>query len=243
MKQDEIFKQPIKQLVDFNFNTEVVDVFPDMIRRSVPGYETIIALLGVMGHKYAQEGSNIYDLGCSLGAATLSVYQQIQQPNVRYICIDNSEEMIQQCKANLLQHMPNTDVAVRCEDIRKSDYVDASLVIINFTLQFLSPIDRLQLLQNIYAGMRPGACLVLSEKLHYNDQDKQNHLTELHHEFKRTNHYSDLEIAQKRTALENVLVPDTPEAHLQRLKDCGFKHSHQWFQCFTFSSFIAIKPL
>ena len=241
MKQDKIFKQPIKQVVDFNFNAEVVDVFPDMIRRSVPGYETIITLLGVMGHKYAQEDSNIYDLGCSLGAATLSLYQQIQLSNIQFICIDNSEEMLQQCEKNLHAHMPDANITTRCEDIRESNYSNASLVIINFTLQFLSPNDRLQLLKKIYKGMRSGACLVLSEKLQYNDQDKQNSLTEWHHEFKRANHYSDLEIAQKRTAIENVLIPDTAETHLQRLNDCGFKQVHQWFQCFTFSSFIAIK--
>lgn len=246
MKQDNIFKQPLPQVVDFQFNTDVVDVFPDMIRRSVPGYETIISLLGVLGSEYAQKHSTIYDLGCSLGAATLSLQQQIQHTDVgtdiRYLCIDNSPDMVQQCQQNLQQHIPTANTTVKNKDIRMINYQNASVIIINFTLQFLAPKTRQQLLQRIYKGMLPNGCLILSEKLHHTDNAEQQRLTQWHHAFKRANNYSDLEIAQKRAAIENILIPDTFNTHQQRLHACGFEQVQQWFQCFNFSSIIAIKP-
>jgi tRNA (cmo5U34)-methyltransferase len=126
---------------------------------------------------------------------------------------------------------------------RDIDYQQASIVIINFTLQFLAPETRQQLLQRIYKRMLPNGCLILSEKLHDDNHIKQQQLTQWHHAFKRANHYSDLEIAQKRAAIENVLIPDTFATHQQRLENCGFHHIQQWFQCFNFSSLIAIKPV
>ncbi len=241
MKQDSLYRQPRKQVVDFAFDDAVVDVFPDMIRRSVPGYETLISLLAVLGYKYAQAGSTIYDLGCSLGASTLSLYQQVQPLDVRYIAIDNAPAMVEQCRKNLKKHMPGSQHEVLCQDIQHSPIENASIVVINFTLQFLPLEQRHTLLKKIYAGLLPGGCLLLSEKIRFNDVHKQSLVTDWHHAFKRANHYSDMEISQKRAALEHVLIPETPESHQQRLYNSGFKQVEQWFQCFSFVSFIAIK--
>ena len=241
MKRDSLYHQPRKQVVDFAFDNAVVDVFPDMIRRSVPGYETIISLLGTLGNQYAQDNSNIYDLGCSLGASTLSLYQQTQAANIQFISIDNAPAMVEQCQQNLHKHMPNSRHQVLCQNIEETEINNASVVVINFTLQFLPMKTRLILLNKIYQGLLPNGCLILSEKIQFENQVKQDLLTQCHHGFKRANHYSDLEISQKRTSLENVLIPETPEAHLQRLQNTGFKVVEQWFQCFTFNSFLAIK--
>lgn len=241
MKRDSLYDKPRKQVVDFAFDTAVVDVFPDMIRRSVPGYETIIALLGTLGNQYAQDNSTIYDLGCSLGAATLSLYQQVQAENVTFIGIDNAPAMIAQCEQNLQKHMPDSQHELICQDIQDTDITNASVVVINFTLQFLPVETRKALLEKIYHGLLPGGCLILSEKIRFTDEEKQEHMTEWHHAFKRANHYSDMEVSQKRAALDNVLIPDTPETHIERLQASGFNQVEQWFQCFTFSSFIAIK--
>ena len=241
MKRDALYQKPRKQVVDFCFDEAVVDVFPDMIRRSVPGYETLISLLGVLGNEYAQAGSNIYDLGCSLGASTLSLYQQIQQPDIRFIAIDNAPAMVQQCRENLQKHMPEALHTVICQDIQDTRIENASVVVINFTLQFLPLAQRQPLLEKIYAGLRPGGCLILSEKICFADKEKQTLITHWHHAFKRANHYSDMEISQKRAALENVLIPETAEAHLQRLKESGFTQVEQWFQSFSFASFTALK--
>ena len=243
MKRDSLYNQPRKQVVDFAFDNAVADVFPDMIRRSVPGYENIISMLGTLGDQYAQGNSTIYDLGCSLGASTLSLYQQVQASNIQFIAIDNAPAMVEQCRQNLQKHMPNSQHQVLCQSIEDTEIQNASVVVINFTLQFLPVEARQKLLEKIYHGLLPGGCLILSEKTQYDNQQRQKLLTGWHHAFKRANHYSDMEISQKRTAIENVLISETSDVHLERLKNSGFEQVEQWFQCFTFCSFIAIKDV
>ena len=164
MKQDKIFANS-QQVVDFAFDDSVADVFPDMIRRSVPGYETVIALLAVLANQYAQNNSRIYDLGCSLGAATLSMHQQTRTLDLEHICIDNSKAMIKRCESRLERLMPEANLQLFCEDIENAEINDASVVVVNFTLQFLAPDARLALLKKIYDGLLPNGVLVLSEKL------------------------------------------------------------------------------
>lgn len=240
MKQDNLFDNP-QQVVDFAFDDAVADVFPDMIRRSVPGYETVISLLGVLAQQYAQPKTNVYDLGCSLGAATLSVHRQTRTFDLKHICVDNSEAMVRRCSARLKRHMPDADLSVVCENIENIEINNASLVVVNFTLQFLTPEKRLALLKRIYKGLLPNGALVLSEKLVFEDELESQSQIKWHHAFKSANGYSDLEISQKRLAIENIMIPDSLEIHQDRLKQAGFSESYQWFQAFNFASLIAIK--
>ena len=239
--RDQIFANP-QQVVDFAFTAAVADVFPDMVRRSIPGYETVISQLGVIARLYAQADSRIYDLGCSLGAATLAMASQVRTAGVHYIGVDNSSAMIQRCQQRLQRHLPEGSFELVCADIRALEMSNASVVVLNFTLQFIPPADRLALLEQIYAALRPGGVLVLSEKLCCADAAEQALLTDLYMEFKRANGYSELEISQKRSALENVLVPDTLETHRDRLQQAGFTQSTVWFSNFVFASLLAIKP-
>jgi len=240
MKKDNLFSNN-RQVVDFAFDDAVADVFPDMIRRSVPGYETVISLLGVLANQYAQNDSRVYDLGCSLGAATLSVHQQTRRLKLEHICVDNSEAMVKRCKSRLKRHMPECLLKVRCENIEQTEINNASVVVINFTLQFLAPEARLALLRNIYDGLLPNGILILSEKLVFESEIENQKQIDWHHNFKRANGYSDLEISQKRAAIENIMIPDTFEQHQQRLKQAGFENSYKWFQSFNFASMVAIK--
>ena len=129
-----------------------------------------------------------------------------------------------------------------CEaDIRDVEVAGASFSVLNFTLQFIPCETRLELLRRIAQGTADGGALVLSEKICFADAAQQRLMTELHHCFKRANGYSDLEIAQKRTALENMMVPETLETHLGRLRAAGFATASCWFQCFNFVSIIAEK--
>lgn len=241
MQRDAIYALPQGQVVDFAFNEAVADVFPDMIRRSVPGYEAIISLLGVIARRYAQPHSRIYDLGCSLGAATLSMVSQVREAGVHFMCVDNSNAMTSRCGQILQRHLAAGHFEVLCADIQDVAVENASVVVLNFTLQFLKPAEREAMLANIYQGLRPGGVLILSEKLRFADVGEQGLLTDLHLEFKRANGYSELEISQKRSALENVLIPDTFEEHLTRLQAAGFGHVVRWFQGFNFASLLAVK--
>jgi len=241
-KTDAIYASPLQTINDFQFDERVVAVFPDMIQRSVPGYGMIIANIGILAAKYAQTGSHCYDLGCSLGAATLAMRQRITTPGCDIIAVDNSPAMLERARELLaLDTGPSIPVTMICSDIQDVTIENASVVVINFTLQFIPPEQRLELMQRIYAGLNPGGILILSEKIAFSEPERQQFHVELHHDFKRANGYSDLEISQKRSALENVMIPESLAAHHKRLKAAGFSCSELWFQCFNFASLVAIK--
>jgi len=239
--QDNIFASPLSEIVDFVFDEKVVDVFPDMINRSVPGYSTIINQVGILAQHHAKENTHLYDLGCSLGAASLSMRHHLTKDGCEIISVDNAQAMIDRLDKILQRDNSKTPVQTLCADIQDVEINNASVVVMNFTLQFIPLAERKNIMAKIFAGLNKGGCLILSEKLAFSDADENEMQIDLHHAFKRSNGYSDLEIAQKRSALENVLIPETKETHVQRLKETGFSQVSPWFQCFNFSSFIAIK--
>lgn len=239
--KDRIYAQRHDMIVDFRFDEQVAAVFPDMIRRSVPGYDTIIPLLGLFAERYAQANTNIYDLGCSLGAATLALRRYIKQPGCQIIAVDNAQAMVEQCQRNLANDKSAVPVFVQCADIRAIDFHSASLVVINFTLQFIEPEERQTLLNKIYQGLQPGGALVIADKVVFAAAAQQQFEEAMHLAFKKANGYSELEISQKRTALEKVLIPDTIETHLARMQQAGFKTAYTWFQCFNFAAIVGFK--
>ncbi len=239
--QDNIFASPLSEIVDFVFDENVVDVFPDMINRSVPGYSTIINLIGIISRQYAKPNTRLYDLGCSLGAASLSMRHRLTEEGCEIISVDNAQAMIERLDKILQRDNSKTPVQTLCADVRDVDINNASVVVMNFTLQFIPLAERKKIMTNIYNGLNKGGCLILSEKLAFPDADENEIQIDLHHAFKKSNGYSDLEIAQKRSALENVLIAETKDTHVQRLEETGFTQVFPWFQCFNFASFIAIK--
>lgn len=226
---------------DFRFDASVARVFPDMIRRSVPGYTTIIPMIEVITEQYAQPGTNCYDLGCSLGASTLAMRHGIADRDCTLTGVDNSSAMLERCQHYIALDDSPLPVALRCEDILTTELRNASVTTLNFTLQFVPPAQRNGLLARIADAMRPGGVLILSEKIRFDSPDEQSVQTRLHHEFKRANGYSDLEISQKRSAIEQVLIPETLDDHKQRLAKAGFNQVLVWYQCFNFVSMLAIK--
>jgi tRNA (cmo5U34)-methyltransferase len=238
---DQLYAQPRDHISGFKFDQSVVSIFPDMIQRSVPGYSTIIHMIGQIAQRYAVAGSQVYDLGCSLGAATLSMRHRISAANTKIIAIDNSKDMLDRCQVVMDVDSGLVPVELRCENLQDAAIEQASVCVLNFTLQFVPIEDRAAVLRRISDGMLPGGVLILSEKIAFEDHEHQELMTELHHNFKRANGYSDLEIAQKRTALENVLIPETLDTHVQRLLNAGFRSVDCWFQCFNFTSIIAFK--
>lgn len=239
--KDTIFSAPIDKIGDFTFDERVVEVFPDMIQRSVPGYSNIISAIGMLAERFVKPNTQVYDLGCSLGAATLSMRRHIQQEGCNIIAVDNSHAMVERCKLHVNAYRSDTPVEVIEADIRDIEISNASMVVLNFTLQFLSPEDRYSLLEKIYAGLRPGGILIVSEKFVFNNESAHELLIDLHHDFKRANGYSELEISQKRSAIENVMRPDSIELHKERFTKLGFSSFEVWFQCFNFGSMFAIK--
>ncbi|WGE53741.1 carboxy-S-adenosyl-L-methionine synthase CmoA [Actinobacillus equuli] len=239
--KDTIFSAPIEKLGDFTFDESVAEVFPDMIQRSVPGYSNIITAIGMLAQRFVTEGSQVYDLGCSRGAGILSIRRNLQTNQVKIIGVDNSQPMVERCRSHINAYHSDVPVEILCDDIRYIEIKNASMVVLNFTLQFLPRADRLELLTTIYQGLNPNGILVLSEKFTFANETMNELLIDLHHTFKRANGYSELEVSQKRTALENVMLTDSIETHKDRLKQAGFSQIELWFQCFNFGSMIAIK--
>lgn len=238
-QRDCLFAGDAAKAGDFVFDGAVAAVFPDMIKRSVPGYPAIINMIQLLAQEYAQPDSVLLDLGCSLGASTVALDLGAAGRGCQVIGVDNAPAMLGRAQA--ISSGGHPQIEWLCGDVREVPIEDASVVVLNFTLQFLPPADRLSLLKRIQLGLRPGGILILSEKIAGQDNLADELLNEMHHAFKRANGYSQLEISRKRTALENVLLPETLMVHQQRLEQAGFSRSDLWFQCFNFISLVARK--
>ena len=244
MSQDRIYASPLEQVGDFRFDERVAEVFPDMISRSVPGYGSVLAMTGELASRYSQPNTHIYDLGCSLGAVSFLIRERVPQ-SCRIIAVDSSSAMIEKLTRTLnSQGEPfrgHATIEPQLADVREVEIQDASFVTLNFTLQFIDVGERRDLLAKVWRGLLPDGALVLSEKTHFANDCQNALMVELHHDFKRAHGYSELEIAQKRTALENTLTTETMQAHCSRLEDIGFRSVSVWFQCFNFFSLLAFK--
>lgn len=238
---DEVYSERQKQIKSFEFDEKVTAVFPDMIKRSVPGYNLIISNISMLTEKYAQPYTVCYDLGCSLGASTFAISEGINVDGCEIIAVDNSEAMINSLKEKLVGFRTGIPVQVLHEDITNLTFNKSSVNVLNFTLQFINPEKRADLLKKICDSTVQKGILILSEKLRFDHENRNEHQIELYHSFKKYNGYSDLEISQKRTALENVLIPESFETHKKRLLEAGYSKVDIWFQCFNFFSILAIK--
>jgi tRNA (cmo5U34)-methyltransferase len=238
---DKIYSQKLANLANFKFDEKVAEVFPDMLSRSIPGYPAIITMIETLTTRFGQPNSNFYDLGCSLGASSHSMQLGNIAENCKIIAVDNSMAMIEKCYKNQQFENSKTPITFKCEDIVDSPIENASIVVLNFTLQFVAPESRQSLLEKIYKGMLPGGILILSEKVCFEDEKVNSLLIDVYHSFKKANGYSDLEISQKRTALEKVLIPESFKKHRDRLIRSGFESVEPWFQCFNFMSILAGK--
>jgi len=236
--RDKLFNSQ-DDISDFRFDESVVAVFDDMVKRSVPGYEVIIQMVGLIARTYGKDHTNYYDMGSSTGAITLALALNNKHKNNKFIAVDNSPQMVKKCQKNLSGKIDNFEIV--CADIKDVSIENASIVVLNLTLQFVDVEKRFKLIKKIYDGLIPGGALIISEKIHFDNKENQEQLASLHLDFKRANGYSELEIANKRQSLENILVTESKQTHLERLKICGFKESSCYFQCLNFASFLSVK--
>ena len=229
--KDHIFKQKHKSISDFAFDEAVVNVFPDMIKRSIPGYDTMIAMTGLLVSKKLKNKGLVYDLGCSLGASTKAILDQCPGDQINVIAVDNSKDMIERAKENIQDQRAQFVLS----DVLETEINSADAIVGNFIMQFLPQEARRSFLEKIYAGMNSGAILVISEKV-----DNSTYIP-IHEDWKKANGYSNLEVEQKRQSLENVMHVDTESTHLKRFKSVGFSTAQQWFRCLNWASFLVYK--
>jgi len=241
MGKDEVFKGEIEKASDFKFGANVANVFDDMLNRSVPFYGEVQRMMAELASTHAVEGSFVYDLGCSTGTTLIGMDTMVN-PDIRFIGIDDSQEMLDKCKSKLMEINFSRDYELRCADLGQGVKIDnASVVVLCLTLQFVRPIYREQLLKDIFSGINPGGVLILVEKILAEESSFNRDFIDYYYNYKRRNHYSELEISQKREALENVLVPYKLSENISLLRDTGFAHCEVFFKWYNFAGLIATK--
>ncbi len=241
MSKDKIFADPKNQVAPFEFNAQVAEVFDDMLSRSVPLYRENIRRQAELTERFYQSGTRIYDLGCSNGNFGLVLCEKMAERDFSMVAVDSSKPMLEIYDRRLAEIPQRQRIDLRQGDIRDIEITGASVVVINLTLQFLPLADRDTLIGRIHNALVPGGVLLLTEKVVHEDQALSDLQVEFYYRFKAENGYSQMEISQKREALENVLIPETVENHRQRLESAGFKACDIWLKWFNFASLLAIK--
>lgn len=238
---DRIFARGEATPGGFRFDAEVARVFSDMIARSVPGYAETVALSGWLAGRFGREGTHFYDLGCSLGATLFAGLRATADRELHATGVDSSAPMLERCRTRLAElELPRQPELLEA-DVREVVFAPASFVALNWTLQFVPVEDREALLRRIHDALVPGGALVLSEKVVEEDPDAQALLDRLHLDFKRAQGYSELEIAAKRAAIEDVLVPETITAHRARLARAGFSTVTVVARTLNFATLLAVR--
>ena len=241
MSQDKIFSRKQRRVSDFDFGTKTAAVFDDMLDRSVPFYAEIQRMIAEMAADFAAEGTNVYDLGCSTGN-TLLALDPVLPKGVHLIGVDASAQMLQRGRQKLRQHHAEHPYDLICADLNKPLQIEnASVVIMNLTLQFVRPLYRHKLLEVIAKGTIMDGCLILIEKVLSRDSALNRFFIKYYYAFKRRQGYSRLEISQKREALENVLIPYRVEENRELLLNSGFSQCDMFFKWYNFCGMIAIK--
>ncbi len=240
---DAIFASERQRIDDFNFGAETAAVFDDMLDRSVPFYSEIQRMTAELVSEFVRDGTSVYDLGCSTATTILHVANAVPSDvAARFVGVDSSQEMLDIGQRKLEAHDFKHAFDLKCADLNEGVHIsDASVVLLVLTLQFVRPLNRERLLRSIVQGMEKGGCLVLVEKVLGEDSTLNRLFIERYYAMKKRNGYSDLEIAQKREALENVLVPYRLDENLKLLHEVGFSGTDVFFKWYNFCGIIAIK--
>jgi len=234
--KDKLFEKPIKK--QFEFDEDVASVFDDMLSRSVPHYDDMLNLTTSFSLNYVNENSRIYDLGCSTATTLINIAKNSKHP-LNLIGIDTSNAMLNRAK-----HKANAygiDIEFIEDDIFNVNFESSNVIISNYTLQFIRPLQREKLIKKIYDSLEPGSVFIFSEKVITDNKILNKQFIDEYYDFKKTQGYSEFEISQKREALENVLIPYSYEENKKMILDAGFTNFDCLFKWINFATFIAIK--
>jgi tRNA (cmo5U34)-methyltransferase len=241
MSEDKVFSEEIKKASDFKFGTTVVNVFDDMVNRSVPYYGEMQRMIAELAADHAQDGSYVYDLGCSTGTTMIGMNTTVPE-NIEFVGVDDSPEMLQKCDAKLKEVGFRRPYKLVNADLNKSvEIKDASVVVLCLTLQFVRPVHRERLIKTIYDGLNTNGVLIVIEKILAEENSFNRDFIKYYYDMKRRNHYSEMEISQKREALENILVPYKLSEDNLLLREAGFAHVEIFFKWYNFAGLIAVK--
>jgi len=208
--------------------------------RSVPFYAEVQRMIGEMVADFAVDGTNVYDLGCST-CATFRDLKDLDK-DVTFVGVDSSAAMLARAESELQRADFTRRYALRQQDLHHGLEVEnASVVIMSLTLQFVRPLHREQVMRTIFNGMNHQAGLILVEKVLAEETLMNRLFIKYYYDLKRRNGYSDIEISQKREALENVLIPYRFEENRQLLLSAGFRFPEVFFKWYNFCGMLALK--
>jgi tRNA (cmo5U34)-methyltransferase len=241
MDKDNLFAGKNNKIGDFNFGEKTAEVFDDMLERSVPLYRELQRMIGELASEFAADGSTVYDLGCSTGITLGTLISAINK-NVKFVGVDYSQAMLDRCGENLARLNDLRQYELVCCDLNKGFILDnASVVVLNLTLQFIRPLYRDFLIGNIYRGLNKNGCIILVEKVLGNDSMFNRIFIKFYYDLKKRNEYSEMEIAQKREALENVLIPYRLDENIDLLKNNDFSYIDIFYKWYNFCGIVAVK--
>ncbi len=241
MYKDHVFKKEIIRTEDFKFDSNVAHVFDDMVNRSVPFYGEMQRMMAEQAADYAKSNSDVYDLGCATGTTLLGMNTAIAE-DIRFIGLDDSQKMLDKCRTKLKDTAFKRPFDLRIADLNKNvEISNASVVILCLTLQFVRPVNREKLLKDIFRGLNSGGILILTEKILAEDSIFNRNFIKYYYNHKQRNDYSEMEIAQKREALENILIPYKLSENMTLLQEIGFAHCEVFFKWYNFAGLIAVK--
>lgn len=241
MNTDTVFKIKPERSTDFQFDKTVVNVFDDMVVRSVPFYLEFQRMISEIAKDHAQPDTAVYDLGCSTGTTFLSLNTALD-PSIQFVGIDESAEMLNKCRKKFEDNGVTRSYNLVTADLNNHfEIKNASVVILSLTLQFVRPLSRLKLLQSIYNQLNPGGCIIIVEKVLTESTDFNRQFIKYYYNLKRRNNYDEMEIAQKREALENVLIPYKVSEDIQILEEAKFNSCEVFFKWYNFAGIIALK--
>jgi len=232
--KDKVFEKPIEK--KFEFDQAVASVFDDMLSRSVPFYDEVRSLVISLILAEQKEGKRILDLGSSTAKFLLDLHSKMEV-KMHLKGIDNSTAMLeraeQKCRAF------GAVIELELADMITYDYKNEDIIVANYTLQFIRPMQRIELIKRLYEGLNEEGIFIFSEKVVFGDKRLDKEMIDIYYDYKKTQGYSDYEIAQKREALENVLIPFTIEENIRMCKEAGFSQVDTIFQWANFVTFIA----
>ncbi|MEP6466879.1 MAG: carboxy-S-adenosyl-L-methionine synthase CmoA [Parafilimonas sp.] len=241
MSQDEVFKEEIKNASDFKFGTTVANVFDDMVNRSVPYYGEMQRMIAELTADRAKEGSYVYDLGCSTGTTMIGMNEFVPE-NIEFIGVDDSAEMLAKCDTKLKEAGFRRNYQLVNSDLNQNvEIKNASVVVLCLTLQFVRPVHRERLIKTIYDGLNKDGVVILIEKILAEESSFNRDFIKYYYDMKRRHQYSEMEISQKREALENVLIPYKLSEDNLLLRESGFSHVEIFFKWYNFAGLIAVK--
>lgn len=241
--RDEVFKSKLTQIADFEFNEAVASVFDDMVERSIPNYEEIHKIIADMCRR-AYKGGKIYDLGCSTGTTLRiigEVFRKMEKEVPQMEGIDLSAPMLERARNKIKSHGLQEKITFTQASLEEVNLEECGMLIMNYTLQFVPLENRPELLKKIYNSLKPGGLFIMAEKIVCHEESVNDLITDLYYDFKRRNGYSEMEISQKREALENVMRPITPTQQVDMLKSAGFDKCEMVFRWYNFCCYLGVK--